>query len=346
METIVKGKKARLGDALGRSGLATAALKLAPSVRQGLLVLAYHRVLDIGDEAVFPGDPELVSASVADFERQMRFVRKHFSLLSLGEVLDLLKRDAAFPRRSLVVTFDDGHVDNYTHAFPVLQSLGVPATIFLSTAYIDAPHTSFWFNRVAELLFFAPCGPVEVAVLGHATTLGEVEQRRQATGELLNRLKREPNERRLAALAELEDRLARHVPEEIANRRSALTWEEVRTMGAARIEFGSHTVSHPILSRLDEAAIGRELSASRDRIRACTGQAVDALAYPVGKVDSYDERVIRAAKASGYRIGLSYETGVNPNPGATLFELRRLAVERYVSWGHFKAMLSWPGVFA
>jgi peptidoglycan/xylan/chitin deacetylase (PgdA/CDA1 family) len=342
----VRGKKALLGEALGRSGLATAALKLAPSGPRGLTILAYHRILDIGDEDQFPGDPELVSASVAEFERQMRFVREHFSVLSLGEVLDLMDRRAAFPRRSLVVTFDDGHIDNYTHAFPVLKALGVPATIFLSTAYIDAPHTPFWFDRVAQLLYFAPPGPFELVQLGYAATLGNVAQRRQVTGEILNRLKLEPDTGRLAALVELEDSLSGHVPREASSRRSAMTWEEVREMGTSRIEFGSHTVSHPILSRLDEAAIHRELLASRERIRSCTGQAADSLAYPVGKVGAYDERVIRAAKACGYRIGLSYETGVNPQVQDGPFALRRLAVERYVSWGHFKAMLGWPGVFA
>ncbi len=342
----MRGKKALLGDALGRSGLATVALRFAPSGPRSLTILAYHRILDIGDESQFPGDPELVSASVAEFERQMRFVRGHFSVLSLSEVRDLLDRQSAFPRRSLVVTFDDGHVDNYTHAFPVLKALGMPATIFLSTAYIDAPHTPFWFDRVAQLLYFAPPGPFKLGQLGYVTSLGDVSQRRQVTGEVLNRLKLEPDGGRLAALAELEDLLSRHVPLEVSSRRSAMTWEEVREMGAARIEFGSHTVSHPILSRLDAAEIHQELAASRERIRSCTGQAADTLAYPVGKVGAYDERVIQEAKACGYRIGLSYESGVNAHVGAALFELRRLAVERYVSWGHFKAMLGWPGVFA
>lgn len=342
----MRGKKALLGEMWSASGLAPAALKLVPRGPRRLVVLAYHRVLDVPDEDAHPGDPELISASTADFERQMRFVRDNFAPISLAGVLDILDRGAALPRRSLVVTFDDGHVDNYTNAFPVLKRLGMPATIFLSTAYIDAPHTRFWFDRVAELFFFAPSGTVALKEIDHVAALGATSSRRQATDRLLRQLKCEPNERRLAVLDELERLLAQHVPAVHPPRRAAMTWDEVREMADGGVEFGSHTVTHPILSRLDDAAILRELSESRDRIRACTGRPIDSVAYPVGKADAYDARTIRAAKACGYRIGLSYETGINAHLDGNLFELRRLAVERYVSYGHFRAMLSLPEVFA
>ncbi len=342
----MRGKKALLGDIWGRAGFAAVALKLLPGGSRRLVILAYHRVLDIGDEDAYPGDPELVSASVADFERQMRFVRDHLTPLSLADALGALDSGDPLPPRSLVVTFDDGHADNYTNAFPVLKSVGVPATIFLSTAYIDAAQTPFWFERIAELFFFAPNGTVTLDELGSTARLGTIASRRHETNQLLRRLKREPNARRLAVLAVLEQLLAQHVPAGHATRRIAMTWDEVREMADAGIEFGSHTVSHPILSRLDEADILQELSVSRDRIRARTGQSVDSVAYPTGKADAYDDRAIRAAKACGYRIGVSYETGINRRFDANLFELRRLAVERYVSFGHFKAMLSVPEVFA
>jgi peptidoglycan/xylan/chitin deacetylase (PgdA/CDA1 family) len=344
--SLMRGKKALLGDVWGGLGLATATLKLASLASRQLVILAYHRVLDIGDEDSYPGDPELVSASVQDFEAQMRFVRDHMTPLTLAAVLEALDRGRSLPARSVVVTFDDGHADNYTNAFPILKSLGVPATIFLSTAYIDAVRTPFWFERIAELLFFAPNGSLTLGEYAQTMTLGDIDSRRQATYLLLRQLKRDPNPRRLALLGELEKRLGPCVPADHAGRHAAMTWDQVREMSDAGIEFGSHTVSHPILARLEEAQIVEELSTSRECIRAHTGQAVDAVAYPVGKADAYDDRVLRAARACGYRIGLSYESGVNRHLGADLFELRRLAVERYVSLGNFKAMLSLPRVFA
>lgn len=339
----MRGKKAMLGDVWGRSGLAAASLSLRVGARSKLLILAYHRVLDTPVEDDFSGDPELISASTADFERQMRFVRTHFTPLHFSDVLQAVDAGRPLPRNSLIVTFDDGHIDNYTHAFPILRSLGVPATIFLSTQYIDTPETPFWFDHVAQLLYFAPKGPLHVDALDYRVTLDSVASRRDAAGQLLRRLKREPNQRRVAIVDELAQSLGKHMPQA---QRAAMSWAEVGEMAASGIEFGSHTVSHPVLSQLDDAAIKQELSVSRDVIRAKTGQPVETIAYPVGKVDAFDDRVINAAKVCGYRLGISYETGTNPSSGFDNFALRRLAVERYISFNHFKAMLSMPGILA
>ena len=342
----MRGKKALVGDFWGNSGLAAATLSMRWGGRANLLILAYHRVLDIPDEDAFPGDPELVSASTEDFERQMRFVRAHFTPLRFSDVLQAMDRGVALPRNSLIVTFDDGHIDNYTNAFPILKSLGVPATIFLSTQYIDAPETPFWFDHIAQLIYFAPAGPLGLDQLKFHASLTGIASRREATGQLLRKLKREPNECRIAVVQELLRRFGTHVPESQRTQRAAMTWDEVREMAAAGIEFGSHTVSHPVLARLDDEAIQQELADSRQAIRVQTGQSVETVAYPVGKVDAFDDRVVATAKSCGYRLGLSYETGVNPWRGADLFTLRRLAIERYVSFGHFKALLSMPGIFA
>lgn len=339
----MRGKKALLGDFWGNSGLAATALSTGIRTRSKLLILAYHRVLDIPDEDAFPGDPELVSASTRDFERQMRFVRDHFEPLRFADLLQAMDRGDALPKNGLVVTFDDGHVDNYTHAFPILKSLGVPATIFLSTQYIDSPETPFWFDHVAQLMYFAPPGPLRLDHLDFHASLTKIGSRRDAAGALLRQLKREPNDRRVAVVQELVQRLGEHVP---ASQRAAMTWGEVREMAAAGIEFGSHTVSHPVLAQLDDEAIRQELAVSRATIRAQTGQPVDTIAYPVGKIGAYDDRVVETAKSCGYRLGVSYETGVNSLKDLELFALRRLAVERYTSFGNFKAMLSMPGILA
>jgi peptidoglycan/xylan/chitin deacetylase (PgdA/CDA1 family) len=341
----MKGKKALLGAAIGRSGLASARLRLAAPARDQLLILAYHRVLDIGEEARFAQDPELVSASVEDFERQMGFVRKHFNVLRLADVADCLERNRPLPPRSLVVTFDDGHLDNYTHAFPVLRGLGMPACIFLSTDYIGSTRM-FWFDRVAQLLYHAPAGQWRFADVPIVLPAHDVPARRAAAGALLRRLKQVPDAQRLDCVAALEETFGAFVPAAGAPSRSALNWEEVRKMAAAGIEFGSHTCSHPILTRLDERGLTRELEESRRVIGDRLGSPVDIIAYPVGKAGAYDERVIAASRRCGYRLGISYETGINRVGQLQPFALRRLAVERYTRLPFFKGMLAFPGLLA
>lgn len=77
----------------------------------------------------------------------------------------------------------------------------------------------------------------------------------------------------------------------------ALDWEEIRGLADAGWEIGSHTCSHPHLTRLDDARLARELADSRERVAAALGRPCRSLAYPYGDVD---DRVERAAADAGY----------------------------------------------
>jgi len=337
-----------LERALGNSGVATAALKLFAGRADRLVVLAYHRILDVPDEDRFMQDPELVSASVADFERQMRYVQNHCTPLKLADVIRHLDSGEPLPRRSVVVTFDDGHVDNYTQAFPVLRKLGMSACIFLSTDYLDTDRM-FWFDRAVLLLRSAPDGEWMVG----STPLrldSSVASRRDAALQLLRALKRVPHEDRLQQLRALEDLFGAHVKPADLPSRSALTWAQVSEMAAAGIEFGSHTCSHPILAQLDDDSLRRELVDSKAAITRHLGAPVDIVAYPIGKFGAFNNRVIAASRAAGYRLGLTYESGINHltdlSDPASRFELRRLAIERYTSFPQFKAQLAFPALLS
>lgn len=339
------GKKELLGDMLGRTGLATAWLRSMPATGDRLLVLAYHRVLDLHDEAQFPQDPELISASVGDFRQQMRVVRDHFNPLTFRDVLASLDAGRALPPRSVVVTFDDGHLDNHRNAFPVLKALGVPACIFLTTDYIGSEHM-FWFDRIALLIHAAPRGEWQVGRQSIRLDDESVALRRHVARRILRHLKRVPDGERLRCLGALEAALGRYVPAGMAPARSAVDWDEVREMAEAGIEFGSHTLSHPVLTQLDDSALERELGQSRQAISAQLGGPVDTVAYPVGKAGAFDERVMAMSRRCGYRLGISYETGVNHLGSLDRFAVRRLAVERYTSVPFFKSLLAFPALLA
>ena len=103
-----------------------------PSAR----ILYYHRVND-------DGDPFFPALSTAFFEQQMRFVRRHYRVVSLAALLQVLSGGPTEP--VVAITFDDGYQDNYQNAFPILQGLGLPATIFLATGSIDSGEP-LWFE--------------------------------------------------------------------------------------------------------------------------------------------------------------------------------------------------------
>ena len=334
------GKKDALAWLFAAAGISALTTRLRFGQSRSVAILAYHRVFDIGREDDFPYDPELVSASVADFEWQMRTLRRRFDPMHLREVLSCADEGRPLPPRAVVVTFDDGHGDNYTHAFPVLRALGIPATIFLSTGYMDRKEP-FWFDEVAFRLYHSPRRNLELSSLRLRLTLGSVTQRRLVTRDVLAGMKVVSNAVRLAALRELakESGVAGPVNDALSR---PLTWEQVREMRDSGIDFGSHALSHPILSRLSDEELHLELAGSKSDIEQRLGRTVECLAYPVGGGGAFDDRVVRIARQSGYRLGLTYVSGVNAWPAADGFRLRRLPVERNTTRARFEGMLAFP----
>lgn len=333
----------RVAEFAGATGAARLIYAMSGSRSDALRILAYHRILDIGPEQDFPGDPELVSASVADFTWQMRYIKRHFKPVQLSEVLEALASGERLPPGSVAVTFDDGHLDNYVNAFPILRDLAIPATIFLSTDYIGS-RSPFWFDRVITLMHFAPAGRFRVQSASLDTFLTDAASRRRVGGELVRTLKRTPDPDRRVLLAELEELLAAFVPAGLSERQFAMNWEQVREMAGAGIEFGSHAMSHQVLTMLSDQALEHELRESRRLIQCETGQAVEVIAYPVGSAEAYDDRVVSTARSCGYTMGVSYRPGINAMRSLDRFALTRLRVERYVSRPKFQSLLCLPGL--
>jgi peptidoglycan/xylan/chitin deacetylase (PgdA/CDA1 family) len=111
-------------------------------------------------------------------------------------------------------------------------------------------------------------------------------------------------EGRSLQVSELTDEL-RAYPDELAT----MTWEELRELANDGIEIGSHTVSHPHLSRLDDAELRRELVESRERVEDEIGRPCRFLAYPFGEED---DRVRAATRHAGYLAAFALRTNHVP----------------------------------
>ena len=339
------GRKEYLAKAMTGSGLHALGAFLRALIMKELPILAYHRVYDITDEALFPFDPELVSASVAGFRWQMEYIRQRYEPITFQTLLDVLDGSAVLPERPVIVTFDDGYDDNYYNAFPVLRSFGIPATVFVSTGYIGQGKP-FWFDLVAHILFRIPVGAVSLKGFDMDLRVDDdVESRRTATAKLIGALKRVSNQCRLEFLNGFEREYSYVVDGDGFERSRPLDWSHVREMSAAGIEFGSHTVTHPILSKLDDDTLERELVLSKETLERELGKPMSILAYPVGGPEEFNEKVVEVAQAVGYRAGVSYVPGVNKMDHLDRFRLRRQHVERYTTADYFSGLLSWPEVF-
>jgi len=287
-----------------RSAMASATR--AASGGRRTLILAYHRVVEdfeAESQQVIPG--LLVSAKT--FERHITEVRRAgYELVSLAEALEVnaglkrAKRDVA------VLTFDDGYRDNYEVAFPLLQKHGVPATIFLPTAFIGSdqrlPHDRLFHLLKLAHLRAARSGGINKLVGADPWSLALTRPPIEAIDQVIGQWPHHDVLRMIDALAKRLDEPAQ--PE----RGALLDWDACRTMSKAGITFGAHTVNHVPLHHEDPVSLERELRESRLAVERELGVPCRDFAYPNGY---YSKGIIRALVRSGYRSAVTTEDAAN-----------------------------------
>jgi len=334
------GKKKLLIDLISYIIPYSFVLGLRTLFKKELVVLAYHRVCDIKKES-YKFDIELVSASRNSFDYQIKHIKKYYNPISMEQLIDSIERKVSLPKRPILITFDDGFDDNYLNAFPILKKYNVPATIFLSTGYIDTNNV-IWFDRLASLIFLTDLNTLNISEIGKTYNLGAVKSKRGEIMEIIcEDLKLIPNIEREKILNDLYDKYE-NIEEMDASQSKMLDWNQVKEMNSSIINFGSHTVTHPILSRLTNEELDYELLESKKQIELNLNSPINSISYPNGNESSYNDLVINKAKSFGYKVGFTYIPGNNPLPIKNNFILKRLHIESYTDNNYFRFLLCFP----
>jgi peptidoglycan/xylan/chitin deacetylase (PgdA/CDA1 family) len=267
--------------------------------RRGACILALHRVLKRGEMARAHSLSALILSEEA-FRKLLEHLRGRFQVVSLREVVNGESVPRLGKKPLCVLTFDDGWRDNFTTAFPLLKSFGMPATVFLATGYIGKQEV-FWVEQLRSALERRGRDggiPAEIAAKIRKTgRAGTVE-------DLIEYLKHMPADERSQALDQILSPV--HKLPSTNNGDAMLSWEEVAEMQRQGIEFGSHTETHPLLTYEGDATVDRELRRSFAAIQERLGQPPSSFAYPNG---DWDGRIRRAVREAGYECALTTERG-------------------------------------
>lgn len=307
-----------------------------------LHILAYHRILDDNPDA-FLFDEALISACSSSFRRQMEFVKKNFNVLTFADLNRAEKEGKSWPERALIVTFDDGYRDGYTHAFPILKEIGIPATIFLTVEHM-AKTELFWWDHVAYCVKKTAKGELRIPALGlHPLSIKNDRERRQAIDKILDYLKTIPEHLKQQFLSEFPELTEVRLPTDAAEQMH-LSWDEIREMSAGGIEFGSHTLTHPNLVNIEIDQLTREVTQSKKIIERKLGKEVLAFAYPEGYSGSFNPTVQETVARSGYPYAVAYEEGLAYQQASARYALPRIHVEHENSFNLFRANLMFPNI--
>ncbi|HSQ61195.1 MAG TPA: polysaccharide deacetylase family protein [Acidobacteriota bacterium] len=276
-------------------------------------ILIYHRVR--------PGpSPFAIDAIPPErFARQMEHLARHFRVLPLEE-LRRRAEERSVPPRAIAVTFDDGYADNHEFALPILARLGLPATVFVVTGCVGTG-VAPWHDRVLRAFERTPLREALLPWSDELVAFPTEPDRRAAAFRTLAFLKPMAEEERLAAVSRLDDTL--EIPEEARGFGGLmLDWDQVRGLHRRGVAIGSHTVTHPILSRVAPDRIRSELVDSKRAIEEAVGEPATLFAYPNGRPEDYTAEVVAALDCAGYRVAVTTSFGTN-EPGDDPLRWRR-----------------------
>ncbi len=322
----------RLGKSLlFHTGLVPRARDSDAQYGECVRVLAYHSVAP--DPA--PYCKSDIRVRPAEFEQQVKYLARHYQVLSLSAVSAILADGGRLPARAVVITFDDGYEDNYLYAYPLLARYGLVATFFVVSDAVLG-RMPLWVAQLQFAIMKAPdltglCREFDLPVRA-------VDKNMAAQQEIINKISSEINrahregregllERAFRAL-DFDPRLAANIPQ-------VMTPLQLREMADAGMSIGSHSATHAILTSQDALTARAELAQSKQDIETLLGRAVDHFAFPNGPgVDNFSTAMAQLAGECGYRTASTSMRGVLSN-GRALHAIPRLNIGEAMSLAEF-----------
>lgn len=279
-----------------------------------LRALMYHRIGDpSGRDASLA--PDLVSATPADFERQIAEVVSRYTPVAADEVVAAVADRHALPRGAVLVTFDDGYRDFAEIAWPILKRWSVPAVLFVCTAYPDSPGRMFWWDA----LWQGVSRTDRVCVTGPgkgSLPLTALAERRSASARLAEWLKSLGAEERAARL----DGLLADLGVRPEWTPAVSGWDELRRLASDGVTIAAHSRTHALLDQVDDAMLRDEVVGCRDDLVREMGASQPLYAYPNG---NFDLRLPALLKKGGFLTGFTTVAGLNDLSRANPAFLRR-----------------------
>lgn len=253
---------------------------LARRRMEGGAVLTFHGLCQDGQSTgVLDASLHL---PVSVFRAVCRHLKVSYQVMPLLEMTAAVQAGRPLPSRAVALSFDDGLASNYHLGFPVLRELGLPATIFLATGFLDGTHP-LWFQEVDRALKARGADAAELATcLAHLKTLPDAVMR----GEV----------RKLVEGCEAAEA-------EVAR---PMSWQQVREMQASGlVHFGGHTHTHPILSQCPVEQQAEEIRVCRDRMTKELGKAPSLFAYTNGGPGDFTPQTQELLAAHGFQAAFT-----------------------------------------
>lgn len=282
------------------------------------LIVNYHSFVESLDDVI---DIESsVTHPIAYTRNQLAFLKKYFEIVSLDNVITTLQSGGGFNKPTVAITIDDGLRNAYDLFFPLIKEEGLPITIFL-TAELVGTNKKPWFERLAQIIRLTRQETLvcEEILSGEALALASIDAKRQTYQKIVEILKGWDAQRRDQWIGSLPSRLS------VVETRDPvmLTWDQVREMQSRGVDFGAHTCTHPILTKIRQEEAEREILHSKEIIEKQLGCPVNHFAYPNGRREDFNEKLQFYCQSVGFKSLSTTIFGVNRQPN-DVWQLKRI----------------------
>jgi peptidoglycan/xylan/chitin deacetylase (PgdA/CDA1 family) len=278
----------------------------------------YHRVVERIPNGLY--DPALF-VTAATFEMHIREISKFFRIVSLDDL-----KGHWGSKWLCAITFDDGWIDNYHIAFPILKAYQVPATVFLPAGLMGTKKC-FWYESLWDLANQARNGNKESVFIHHFREIvpqwNPLSLTNGSLMTLTSILKTNPP----SSLENLIENAWGSLCFVRNSKRITIDWNEAEEMGQYGIAFGSHGVNHHILTSLDSAMKKMEIVESMELIRSRNIPVAPWFSYPNG---NWDEESISFLSEAGYKGAITTRLGCC-SQGTNPFLMNRVGLHDSIS---------------
>jgi peptidoglycan/xylan/chitin deacetylase (PgdA/CDA1 family) len=304
-------------------------LKLGPLLQNinSISVLTYHGIIK-NDSNV----NDYCFVSEVEFEKQVKYLSENFELRSAEDAY-LNYYDNKKP--VAVITFDDGFLNNFTYALPILKKYLAPATVFLSTKYIDTIDT-IWFCKIIHAVEI--CNDEKIEWRGEVLPIQTKGDKMLTSTIIQNDLKGlHPLtiDTEINGLVESINNISdfSNTPFEMLTSKTVIEMQESNL-----ITFGAHTHTHAILSKLDEAESKVEIFKSLDSVKKITGKKCNMFAYPNGGISDYNDSHKLLLKNSSISLAFSMIDGLSSKQD-DLYQIKRFFISSHINIKQFSAQV-------
>jgi peptidoglycan/xylan/chitin deacetylase (PgdA/CDA1 family) len=298
------------------------------------LILMYHGI--VADSV----SQEWNQVTQDAFDMQMAFLKKKYTVVPLGDLVDLIAA-GRLPPYTASITFDDGYRSVHDLAYPVLVRHQLPATVYLVTSFVGSErHRYLWTDHITALLFSCRQTALDLSSVDLGRyELGSPSAVLTARREIANRLKLVPDIRRRTVLDRLIEDHGTAIDHERFRIYHPMTWEEVQQLGTGGlVTIGAHTRTHPILSRIPASSLDAEIIGSLEDIQVHFGTRPRHFAYPNGRLIDVTGDAVATARRH-FASATTTVRGLNA-PRLDPHLLRRIGIGGSLTMDEFSALLS------